>query len=139
MKAVIVVLVIVVVIAIIYLATKKKPTAAKTPLEAAASDTKLKIVPVVLNRQLSFVSDVAGYFKELKLDSQNDTPIIIDGKKMAKLVKGVPQSNGSSLFMGVYHEATNTITDYRLLTAESFDAQTQEVLGKGEDGIVVLQ
>lgn len=41
--------------------------------------------------------------------------------------------------LGVYHESTDEISNVKLINATSFDAQTQEVLAKSEDGIVALK
>lgn len=92
-----------------------------------------------LSRELSFVSDVVSYFKFLSLNPQTDTPFIIDGSKLSALPVNVTPSSETSLMLGVYHESTDEITNVKLINATSFDAKTQEVLEKSEDGIVVLK
>lgn len=97
-----------------------------------------KIIVKTLKRVLNFVKDVVDYFKKLALDPTKDTPLIIDAGKLGEQIKNAPRID-VGLFKGVYHEDTNTITDYEEVSATGLDQQTQDVLSKGEDGIVVLQ
>lgn len=135
----------IVILGIIILVAKNR----KSPNEQANSDDtgKIKLTPIVLHRQLSFTSDIVAYFKALTLDPKKDTPFIINmgqseaktqiGQLAATLTKGVPTTE-FSLFEGVYREETNTISNFRLLVADSFDEQTKEVLTKATDGLIVL-
>lgn len=86
---------------------------------------------------VNFVKDVVNYFKKLFLDPQKDTPFIIDAGELGQRIKEAPKVD-VGIFEGVYHEDTNTITDYRELSAGELDQQTKDVLDKGQDGIVVL-
>lgn len=98
----------------------------------------VNIKPTIIERELSFVSDVVDYFKSLNLDHKKDTPFIIDGFKLQQAVKMSVTVGGLSLFMGVYHEDSNTITDYKWIQPLSFDNQTKEVMSHARDGIVAL-
>lgn len=131
MKILIIVVIILVVIAVVVYRGRNKGNFSKSVISGIAN---LGIETVYLGRELSFTSDVVGYFKSLHLDPQKDTPFIIDGMELAKHIKDVP--NAPCLFMGVLED--NEISNYRLLCADSFDAQTKEVLAKAQDGIVVL-
>lgn len=93
----------------------------------------------VINRELSFQSDVVAYFKNLHLNPKKDTPFISSGKSLIKDYSNVSMKNPDlTLLLGVYHEDTNTISDYKLIEATSFDNQTIDVLAKAEDGKVYL-
>lgn len=131
MKILIIVVIILVVIAIVVYRGRNKGNVSEG---VVSGFDNLEIKPVDLGRELSFTSDVVGYFKSLHLDPQKDTPFIMDGKVLTKRVKNVP--NAPCLFMGVLKD--NEISNYRLLCADSFDVQTKEVLAKAQDGFVAL-
>lgn len=100
---------------------------------------KGELCPQVINRELSFQSDVVAYFKNLHLNPKKDTPFISSGKSLIKDYSNVSMKNPDlTLLLGVYHEDTNTISDYKLIEATSFDNQTIDVLAKAEDGKVYL-
>ena len=88
----------------------------------------VKIIKGVLN----FVRDVVDYFKGLLLDPKKQTPFIVNQQ-----IKNAPRVD-VGIFEGVYNEDTNTITDYREISADELDEQTKKVLSNN-DGIVVLQ
>lgn len=102
-------------------------------------NSKGELCPQVINRELSFQSDVVAYFKNLHLNPKKDTPFISSGKSLIKDYSNVSMKNPDlTLLLGVYHEDTNTISDYKLIEATSFDNQTIDVLAKAEDGKVYL-
>lgn len=90
-----------------------------------------------LNRQVSFTSDVVGYFKGLNLNPANDLPFLIDCKVLSEKLQGIPNKE-NSLLIGVYHKDSDSITNTKYLIADSFDTQTKEVLSKAVDGVVTL-
>lgn len=84
------------------------------------------------DREINFTQDVLDFFKSLYLSEKDSIPFLINGEKF-----GLPEN---SIFMGVYHESNNTITNYKGIKGISLDPQIQEILSKaGEDGIVVLK
>lgn len=130
--------VIVVLAIIVFVVYKKRNGSGSTnKIISAVNVAGIAGIQETLNRQLSFTSDVVAYFKGLKLNPQKDTPFIIDGNVLGKQIKGVPKT-GSSIFIGVYNEGSNTITNPKFLVADSFDTQTKEILNKAQDGIVAL-
>lgn len=135
MKIIIILIVVILVIAL-FVYNKKKATVSQTPIEVAIANLP-KIEKVMLNRQLSFASDVVAYFKKLQLNPKNDTPFILDASVMGQKTKNFPKVD-IGIMLGVYHEQSNTLTDFKLLVPESLDNQTKEVLSQGENGIVVL-
>ena len=91
----------------------------------------------IINRLISFVQDVLGWFKMKNLDPRRDTPFVMQcDPEMRKMLGKAPRRN-IGLFKGVYDEQTDTIEGDEIETTEGFDRQTQEVLG-GEK-LVVLQ
>jgi hypothetical protein len=93
----------------------------------------VKIIKGVLN----FVRDVVDYFKGLLLDPKKQTPFIVNAEVFSQQIKNAPRVD-VGIFEGVYNEDTNTITDYREISADELDEQTKKVLSNN-DGIVVLQ
>lgn len=137
---IIAIIVIAIVVILVYLRGKSAASGSVRPKKA--SDYPLGNIvntkPTIIERELSFVSDVVDHFKSLNLDPKKDTPFIIDGNKLQQNVKMSVAVGGPSLFMGVYHEDSNTITDCKWIKALSYDKQTIEVLSHAQDGIVAL-
>lgn len=88
------------------------------------------------------LSEVVGYFKDLNLDSKSETPIIV-----TDLAKVFPQTDlsklnldkgNTNLFFGV-NSPLCTLEHCLIISAKQLDSHLQDVLGKAEDGIVVLQ
>lgn len=96
------------------------------------------LVKAIIVGILNFVKQVLNYFRGLLLDPKKDTPFIIDAKVLREQITNAPRVD-VGLFQAVYHEETNTITDYQLIEAKEFDEQTEKVMSQAEDGIVVLQ
>lgn len=136
---VIIIVIVIVILAglIVVLTNRKKAMSFPVKVRTAYNLGDIDVKVTYLNRQLSFTNDVVSYFKSLVLDQQKDTPFVGDGSVLANSLKNFPR-NDCSVFIGVYHEEDNTITDYKLLCADSFDEQTKNVLSQGENGIVAL-
>lgn len=136
---VIIIVIVLVILAglIAILINRKKAVSFPSKVRNAYKMGDIDVKATYLNRQLSFTNDVVSYFKRLVLDQKKDTPFVGDGSVLANSIKNFPQ-NDCSVFIGVYHEEDNTITDYKLLCADSFDEQTKNVLSQGEGGIVAL-
>lgn len=137
MKILIVVIIILAVAA--FFVYRKKTNSFPVKVKKSYEKGNVNIERADLSRELSFVSDVVPYFKSLSLNPQTDTPFIIDGSKLSALLVNITPSSATSLMLGVYHELTDEISNVKLINATSFDAQTQEVLAKSEDGIVALK
>lgn len=99
--------------------------------------TIVDTIKVIFRKVLNFFEDVVDYFKKLILNPEKDTPIVIDAGKLGEEIKKAPRVK-MGIFEGVYHEDTNTITDYREISTDEFDEQTKEVMDQARDGIVVL-
>lgn len=97
----------------------------------------VRMVKKVIRGILNFFKEVVQYFKNLLLNPEKDTPFILDAGKLGEQIKNAPKVD-CGIFEGVYHEDTNTITDYQTVEADSLDDTTKETLKKGEDGIVAL-
>lgn len=132
-----IIIAVVIVLAIVAFAILRNRTTIGKKITSAVNIAGIASVQEELDRQLSFTSDVAAYFKELKLNQQNDLPFIIDGKTFSEHIEGAHPKE-YSLFIGVYHKDSDSITNPKLLVADSFDTQTKEVLSKAEDGVVTL-
>ena len=94
-------------------------------------------IKVIFRKVLNFFKDVVEHFKKLNLNPEKDTPFVIDAGKLGEQIKDVPRVK-MGIFEGVYHEDTNTITDYREIEAGEFDERTKEVMSQARDGIVAL-
>lgn len=94
-------------------------------------------IKVIFRKVLNFFKDVVEYFKKLTLNPEKDTPFVIDAGRLGEEIKNAPRVP-MGIFEGVYHEETNTITDYREIKADEFDERTDEVMSHAQDGIVVL-
>ena len=138
--AIIAIIVIAAVAVVVYLrgkmASLKSAQTKTAPDFLAGIDVNIK--PAIIERELSFGSDVVVLFNFLNLDPKKDTPFRINGNKLQQNVKMSVAVGGPSLFMGVYHEDSNTITDCKWIESLSYDKQTIEVLSHAQDGIVAL-
>lgn len=132
-----IIIAILVILAIVAIAVYMKRGGISKKIISAINIAGITSIQENLNRQLSFTSDVVGFFKGLNLNSANDLPFIIDCKALSEKLQGIP-NNGNSLLIGVYHKDSDAITNTKYLVAESFDTQTKEVLSKAEDGVVTL-
>ncbi len=94
-------------------------------------------IKVIFRKVLNFFEDVVEYFKKLTLNPKKDTPFVIDAGELGARIKDAPRVK-TGIFEGVYHEDTNTITDYREIGADEFDDQTNEVMSQAKDGLVTL-
>lgn len=99
--------------------------------------TIVDTIKVIFRKVLSFVKDVVDYFKKLALNPEKDTPFVIDAGKLGEEISNAPKVD-CGIFTGVFHEDSNTITNYREIEAESLDDQTKEVMSHAKDGIVAL-
>ncbi len=88
-------------------------------------------------RFIQFFKHVVSWFKQLSLDPQEDTPFIVDAEKMSELLNDAPVVE-CGIFEGVYNEETNTITHHRLIESDDIDDQTENILSRSNNGLVVL-
>lgn len=88
-------------------------------------------------RFIQFSKHVVTWFKQLSLNPQEDTPFVVDAERMSELLHDAPVVD-CGIFEGVYNEETNTITHHRLIEAEDLDEQTESILSRSENGLVVL-
>lgn len=86
---------------------------------------------------IQFFKHVVSWFKQLSLDPQEDTPFIVDAEKMSKILHDAPVVD-CGIFEGVFNEETGTITQHRLIETEELDEQTEEILSRSNNGLVVL-
>ncbi len=96
------------------------------------------IVRKVIHGVLNFFRHVVGYFKDLHLRRERDTPFIMDSEQLKNMIHNAPVED-VGIFAGVYNEDTNTIEQGQMLQADQLDQKTQEILDKGQNGLVVLQ
>lgn len=138
--SIIVVIVLLAIIGVVIFRAKKGTFSSKVKSAYRRSDMNeiRQQVAQVVDRDLSFVSDVVSYFKSLSLNPKTDIPFIMDGSKLPTFIDGMPQDSRPCVLLGVYREETDEITDCQLIIAQSFDTKTKEVLEKSEDGIVAL-
>lgn len=92
----------------------------------------------VIRGILNFFRDIVAWFKELRLNPKKDTPFIVKADKLKDLIDNAPVVD-VGIFMGVYNEETNEITNYEIVVADALDEETSNTINKGKDGIVVLQ
>lgn len=86
---------------------------------------------------VNFVHDVVNYFKSLTLDPKKDTPFVIEAGKLGEMIKEAPKVK-IGIFEGVYNEDTNTIKNFREISADKMDDQTNDLMKNATDGIVAL-
>ena len=84
-----------------------------------------------LNKEISFMEDIMKFFKDLNLSSDTSIPFIALGEKV-----GLPLN---TIFEGVLDKNNNSITNYRIIKGTGFDPQTNDIISKAIDGIVVLK
>ncbi len=86
---------------------------------------------------VSWVENVVGWFKKLKLDKKRHIPFIIDMKTLRKQLDNAPVIEGSGVFEAVYDEQTDEMVAHNTIKANSLDRKTQDALNQG-GGMVVL-
>ncbi|MCI5776151.1 MAG: hypothetical protein MR215_00730 [Bacteroidales bacterium] len=86
---------------------------------------------------VSWVENVVGWFKKLKLDKKRHIPLIIDMKTLRKQLDNAPVIEGSGVFEAVYDEQTDEMVAHNTIKANSLDRKTQDALNQG-GGMVVL-
>ncbi len=93
------------------------------------------LVKKVIDRVLSFMTDIVGWFKNLLLDPKKDVPFIANPEMFKEKLHNAPIVN-VGIFRGVYNEETEQIEYAEVVDAKALDYDTQKMLNKGE--IVVL-
>ena len=86
---------------------------------------------------VSWVENVVGWFKKLKLDKKRHIPFTIDMKTLRKQLDNAPVIEGSGVFEAVYDEQTDEMVAHNTIKANSLDRKTQDALNQG-GGMVVL-
>ena len=86
-------------------------------------------------------SDVVSFFKTLNLKKGDDTPFIARKSEKTKDIFNTYNLQFEVvdykwLFIGVYNEKEESITNYKVIYAKSFDQQLEELLGN--EDLVVL-
>lgn len=87
---------------------------------------------------INFLKDVVSWFKRLKLDKNKDTPFIMKGEELRRMLHKAPVIKNTGIFEANYDEEADEITDSRELQADGLDRQTREALDSADDGLVVL-
>lgn len=98
------------------------------------------------------MTDVVGWFRNLQLDPQTDTPFMADAEKLNNILTSLSnvsdfifppssidlQNNKKNkrLILGVYNEKSDEISHALFILADDFDAQVQATLGNEQ--LVVL-
>ena len=134
MKIIVLIVLIVVVIATIYIICKKKQEKNKIVLSPENTST------TTVEGELPF-ADVVSYFKTLNLNKKEDVPFICRGSERVKDLFNVYQPKFELvgyiwLFIGVYNEAKEEITEYKVIYAKEFDAKLKETFG--DEDFVIL-
>ncbi len=88
-------------------------------------------------RFIEFAKHVINWFKQLSLDPREDTPFVVNAEKMSEMLQNAPVVD-CGIFEGVFNEETGTITHHRLIETEELDQQTEDILSRSTNGIVVL-
>lgn len=82
-------------------------------------------------------NDVVSWFKNIPDLNQNvDIPFIAKAEDFKEMLGTLP-SKPFGVFIGVYNEASESITHHLYIDADELDEQTKEVMGK--ESLVVLQ
>lgn len=81
--------------------------------------------------------DVVGWFKNIpNLNKKEDTPFVADATFFKDMLKIDLKQEKKYLFIGVYNEHLDSITNHLLLEADSFDEETAKILGN--EPLIVL-
>lgn len=96
-----------------------------------------RFVKKVINGVLSFAKNVVGWFKNLNLNPNTQTPFIANANapELKEMIKNAPVKN-VGIFEGVYNEETNEIEHAQLIEADAVDKDTYQTLGN--ETLVVL-
>lgn len=102
---------------------------------------KVVILPesAVKHIDLLTLADIVNYFKGLDLDKSMDTPFVSkDFEKFNVKTPQTPLADEKVLLVGVYHEQSNTLSNYVVVYSHSYDDALKSLLAKAEDGVVTL-
>lgn len=91
----------------------------------------------VRHKDVLTMADIVSYFKGLNLDQTKDTPFVSKDLGQFK-VKATPAPNENVLLVGVYREATNTLTNYVVVYSRKYDEALVSLLSHAKDGVVTL-
>lgn len=93
------------------------------------------LVTQIIDGVLSFARDVMAWFRGLKLDPSKDTPFKANLASFRDMLKTAPVKD-VGIFMGVYNESKDEITNSKVIEADGLDDQTKKILG--DEPLVVL-
>lgn len=98
------------------------------------------------------MTDVIGWFRNLQLDPQTDTPFMADAEELNDMLTSLSKVSDfvfppssidlqnkkekKRLFLGVYNEKSDEISHALFILADDFDAKIQATLG--DEPLVVL-
>lgn len=93
----------------------------------------------IKHKETLTLTDVVEYFKHLNLDEKHDTPFLCSNLEHFNVKKSViPDADEKVLFIGVYRDGGDKITDYALVYSRQYDDALKNVLAKATDGVVTL-
>ena len=85
------------------------------------------------------LAEIVDYFKSLKLDNTHETPFLCTDLTHFNVKKSViPDADEKVLFIGVFQEGSDNITNYALVYSRNYDEALKNVLAKATNGIVTL-
>lgn len=85
------------------------------------------------------LAEVVDYFKSLKLDNTHETPFLCTDLAHFNVKKSViPDADDNVLFIGVFQDGSDNITNYALVYSRNYDEALKNVLAKATNGIVTL-
>jgi len=102
---------------------------------ATVPDFNGSIDVIAIDGKLDFHNDVIDWFKKKSLQKGKHTPFIGDKNKIKDMLKQ-PLAKDVGLFMGIYDQQTDKITDMVVVVVDELDVKTQEVLGN--EPLVIL-
>ena len=102
---------------------------------AASDDFICSINVIAIDGKLDFFSDVVGWFRKKSLQKGRHTPFVGDKNKIKDILE-TDTIKDVGIFMGVYDQQTDEITDMAVVVADELDAKTKEVLGN--EPLVIL-
>lgn len=111
----------------------RKPTDTQNPLEdgqpSGSSSTLPEGIEVKSVRGILSLANVVGWFRNIPhLDKNVDLPFIGKAAEFKDFLRWTP-TKSSAVFMGVYNEASDTITHSIVVEADALDNSLEEIFG----------
>lgn len=87
------------------------------------------------------MEEIIEWFKDLSLNKEIHTPFIVNGSRLQELIPSYNDDNSlSSVFVGVYNERMDELSNYKLFSGIAFNKSLTEVLSHAtnDNPVVVL-